>query len=106
MRRSQPPLPAIEEKLLRLILYTTAHCTLCEQALDMLLALPEVAGHELLVIDIANDEVLLSRYGEMIPVLRCFDLELTAPFAAADVIEFLHSALMVEQCPGRKPVER
>ena len=72
----------------------------------MLLALPEVAGHELLVVDIANDDVLLSRYGEVIPVLRCFDLELAAPFAATDVIEFLRSALMVEQSPGGKPVER
>lgn len=92
--------------MLRLILYTTAHCTLCEQALDMLLALPEVAGHELLVIDIANDDALLDRYGETIPVLRCFDLELAAPFAAADVIEFLHNALMAEQSPGGKPAGR
>lgn len=72
----------------------------------MLLALPEVGGHELLVIDIANDDALLDRYGETIPVLRCFDLELAAPFAAADVIEFLHNALMAEQSPGGKPAGR
>lgn len=78
--------------MLRLLLYTTEHCSLCERALDLLLSLPEVAGNELLVFDIANDAGLVERYGDSIPVLRCGESELKAPFDAQDVRQFLGRA--------------
>ena len=75
--------------MLRLQLYSTEHCSLCEQALDLLLSMPEMAGHELLVVDIAGSDELLARYGETIPVLKAGDAELCAPFDRAGIIAWL-----------------
>lgn len=75
--------------MLRLFLYTTEHCTLCDEALDLLLSMPELTGHELLVIDITQDDVLLRKYGERIPVLRSEHVELCAPFDRANVADWL-----------------
>lgn len=38
-----------------LVLFSTDHCTLCEQALDLLFSMPEIAGFSLQVIDVADD---------------------------------------------------
>jgi len=65
-----------------LILYSTSGCHLCEQAEALL----EQLGRELplawRVVDIANDEQLVKRYGIRIPVLRreADDSELGWPF--------------------------
>ena len=53
----------------RLLLYSTEHCTLCEQALDLLLSMPELAGLPLCVVDIVHDAALVACYGERLPVL-------------------------------------
>jgi hypothetical protein len=50
-------------------LLSTAHCTLCEVALDALLDMPALGGGALVVQDIANDVELCDRYGERLPVL-------------------------------------
>ncbi len=67
-------------------LYSTDHCALCEQALDLLLSMPELAGRQLVVVDVALDDALSERYGRRLPVLtigrdeaRC---ELDWPFDA------------------------
>ncbi|MEM7098270.1 MAG: glutaredoxin family protein [Pseudomonadota bacterium] len=52
-----------------LTLYSTSGCGLCERLLDILLSLPEAAGYQLQVVDVAYDEGLLASYGELIPVL-------------------------------------
>jgi len=75
--------------MLRLELLSTEHCSLCEQALDLLLSMPEIAGLELVVVDIALDPQLETAYAERIPVLRAMGQELTAPFGAAEVLKFL-----------------
>lgn len=75
--------------MLRIELLSTDHCSLCEQALDLLLSMPEIAGLELVVVDIANHPRLESAYADQIPVLRAMGLELAAPFAAQDVLKFL-----------------
>jgi len=67
------------------VLLSTEHCTLCEAALDALLAIPEVAGTVLEVCDIASDDALVSRYGERLPVLLVGGQELDWPFDRADV---------------------
>ncbi|XOV81914.1 MAG: glutaredoxin family protein [bacterium] len=59
--------------------YTTAHCSLCEQTLDLLLATPELAGYRVETIDIADHQELLERYGDKIPVLNLNGEELSAP---------------------------
>ena len=71
-------------------LYSTEHCSLCEQALDLLLSLPELAGHTLTVLDIADSESLLIEYGERIPVLKAGQSELCAPFDRNAVVAWLN----------------
>ena len=53
-----------------LILYSTEHCQLCEQALDLLLSMPELAGRTVRVVDIAADDQLFAELAEAIPVLE------------------------------------
>ena len=79
--------------MLQLQLLTTDHCSLCEQALDLLLDMPELAGLGLVVVEITTDDTLLERYGAQIPVLRGsyagVDRELAAPFDRQDVLRWL-----------------
>ncbi len=60
---------------------STDHCELCDEALSMLFSMPELAGLELRVVDVAEDDALLERYGEQVPVLQLFTLEEAAPDA-------------------------
>ena len=74
---------------MNLILYSTDHCTLCEQALDLLLSMPELQGVALAVVDVAGDDALEHRYGERLPVLSADGEVLDWPFDAADVRGFV-----------------
>lgn len=71
-------------------LFGTLGCHLCEVAEALLMPFVE---HGLLVelIDIAEDEVMVERYGLRIPVLRRDDTgaELDWPFDAEQVVAFL-----------------
>lgn len=75
--------------LFPLKLYTTTHCHLCEQALELILQ--NTSLENLILIEIANDDALLSTYGTRIPVLqRTYDqTELDWPFNADSLIAFL-----------------
>lgn len=68
-----------------LLLLSTEHCTLCEQALDLLLSMPELRGTTLNVVDVAEHEALLERYGPRLPVLCYEGRELDWPFGGAEV---------------------
>lgn len=71
-------------------LYETAGCHLCELAQAVLM--PFVSeGLQVELIDIAEHEALVERYGVRIPVLRREDdgRELGWPFTPADVAAFL-----------------
>lgn len=72
-----------------LTLYSTSHCSLCDQALDLLFSMPGLAGVQLQVVDVADDDSLFERYGEKIPVLRLGERELHAPFGAEELARFL-----------------
>ena len=72
-----------------LILYSTSHCSLCDQALELLFSMPGLPGVQLEVVDVANDDSLLERYGEKIPVLRLGERELAAPFGPEELAHFL-----------------
>lgn len=73
------------------ILYSTDHCHLCEMAENILAHQLNADEHSVEVEDIANDDLLLARYGIRIPVL--LDLqskaELQWPFDAQAVSEFV-----------------
>jgi hypothetical protein len=49
-------------------LYSTAHCHLCEEAIS-LLHQSSLPIHAWQLIDIAEDDALLTQYGALIPVL-------------------------------------
>ena len=68
-------------------LYGTAFCHLCEQAEAVLREI----GIEADYVDIADDDVLLEKYGIRIPVLKRADTgaELGWPFDAVAVSRFL-----------------
>lgn len=80
-------------KSLRLILYGTSGCHLCEEAAEVLLAFSESTGLCLVVdgIDIADDADLLARYGTRIPVLvkPASDADLGWPFDKEALSAFL-----------------
>lgn len=53
-----------------LVLYSTDHCALCDEALEWLFSMPELAGYAVRVVDVATDDALTSEYGERLPVLQ------------------------------------
>ncbi|MDB6060408.1 MAG: hypothetical protein JWM78_511 [Verrucomicrobiaceae bacterium] len=72
------------------ILYGTVGCHLCEDA-EALLAPLLNEQCEIECIDISDDDQLLDRYGELIPVLRRVGdgAELNWPFASEKTRDFL-----------------
>ncbi len=80
---------------MELVLYSTDHCTLCDQALELLFSMPELAGQSVRVMDVATDDALLARYGERLPVLALADdsalpaSELDWPFDASSILGLL-----------------
>lgn len=72
---------------MKLVLYGTTFCHLCEQAEAVLQAIGVEAEH----IDIAEDDALLEMYGVRIPVMKREDTgeELGWPFDAAAVRRFI-----------------
>ncbi|EGQ9180293.1 glutaredoxin family protein [Vibrio alginolyticus] len=70
-----------------LILYSTEGCHLCEMAFTLVdqVGLAEQTD----IIDIAFDDVLFSRYGVTIPVLKYQDSELNWPFDLEQLTHWL-----------------
>lgn len=75
----------------RLHLYSTSHCHLCEQAELLLLALANDFDLHWSTIDIADDSTLLALYEVKIPVLRRLDNnhEIFWPFTLTDIIHLI-----------------
>lgn len=72
-----------------LVLLSTEHCTLCNQALELLLSMPELGGCPLRVVDVADSDELTERYGEHLPVLLVAARELRWPFTRDDILAAL-----------------
>jgi len=53
-----------------LVLFSTDHCTLCDEALEWLFSMPELAGGSVRVVDVATEDELITKYGERLPVLQ------------------------------------
>lgn len=75
---------------LKLILYGTSACHLCEEALAILLPITNAFCITMLQVDIAGEDDLMARYGLRIPVLAYNGLELDWPFNAEQIVAFLH----------------
>ncbi|MCJ8338587.1 MAG: glutaredoxin family protein [Pseudomonadales bacterium] len=72
-------------------LFSTEHCHLCELAEDILVSQLDSQLHSVAVADVAEDDLLLARYGVRIPVLlnEKTKAELSWPFDAPMVDEFI-----------------
>ena len=74
-----------------LMLFTTAHCHLCEQAEAVLAALKAQHDINWHSIEISNDEQLIDQYGIRIPVIKCINnqTELNWPFTGSDILKLV-----------------
>ena len=74
---------------MRLKLYTTSNCHLCEQAEQLLKSIKEV--QDITLIEIAINDDLIELYGTRIPVLQRTDnlAELSWPFNSDEVKAFI-----------------
>jgi glutaredoxin len=77
---------------LKLVLYSTEHCALCERAIDLLFSMPELRSVTLDVVDVADDDTLAERYGARLPVLAGGGTELDWPFDRTAVLRLVASA--------------
>lgn len=79
--------------MIRLYLYGTVGCHLCDDALNLLLPIIEqsISTFELVSIDIVGDDKLMVLYGASIPVLQRSDTqaEINWPFGASELERFL-----------------
>ncbi|MDO9150536.1 MAG: glutaredoxin family protein [Methylotenera sp.] len=68
--------------MLKLNLYTTSHCHLCEQAEAMLTSIANDYDISWSSIEISDNEQLMETYGTKIPVIQIVDtgVEVTWPF--------------------------
>jgi glutaredoxin len=73
-------------------LFTTLGCHLCEEAQDQLQSLV-ANGMDLSVelVEIADSEELMDRYGITIPVIRAEDREIGWPFSMLELQTFLEN---------------
>ena len=81
--------------MLKLILYLSHHCHLCEQAYEQF-ELSDFAEYcELTEVDIASDQQLIKQYGRAIPVLWLVNTGsvLHWPFDVHDVNRWLDSQI-------------
>ena len=77
---------------MKVLLYTTLGCHLCEQAHDLLLELQtEQMSFQIETVEIADSDTLVEQYGIRIPVVKIAGLhtELGWPFDATCLAEFL-----------------
>lgn len=73
-------------------LFTTLGCHLCEQAHEQLLSLAG-SGMELGIelVEIADSDELMDRYGITIPVIRAGNREISWPFSIDELQTFLEN---------------
>ncbi len=81
--------------MIKLTLFSTLGCHLCEQAERVLAQIADTEAIELHIIDIASDPGLVERYGVRIPVVRhrACDQELDWPFDDQSFRTWLNTCL-------------
>ena len=70
---------------MKVLLYLTDACSLCDVALDLIIGMPELAGCVLVTVDIVSNDALLERFEQLIPVLEIADQQLVWPFTKNDI---------------------
>lgn len=75
-----------------LILFTTSHCHLCEQAETILADLKDKHAISWQAVEISNEDHLTDLYGVRIPVIKCINTqaEINWPFSANDILKLIN----------------
>jgi glutaredoxin len=77
---------------MRLTLFTTEGCHLCEEAHELLLNVADSHSIQVTLQEIGDDEQLVARYGIRIPVVQFPDnQELDWPFSETDIEQIITS---------------
>ncbi|MDP2152875.1 MAG: glutaredoxin family protein [Methylotenera sp.] len=78
--------------MLKLNIYTTSHCHLCEQAEAMLTSIMNDYDISWNSIEISDNEQLMETYGTKIPVIQIkgTDIEITWPFDAKAILTLIN----------------
>lgn len=73
------------------VLYSTEHCHLCEQAVQLLINLQHEYAIQWKTTEISDDDNLVDLYGIRIPVIKCMktEAELNWPFTQADIVKLI-----------------
>lgn len=81
----------IYKVMVQLVLYSTSHCHLCEQAEALLISLTIQYDITWIPIEIADDNDLIEKYGIKIPVIKRIDnhTEINWPFSREEIIYFI-----------------
>lgn len=81
----------IYKAMIQLVLYTTSHCHLCEQAEALLVSLTIQYEITWIPVEIADDNNLIEKYGIRIPVIKRIDnyTEINWPFSREEIIDFI-----------------
>lgn len=73
---------------MRIALFTTAGCHLCEQAFELLQRVSTIYSLDIVAVEIGDDDKLVEQYGIRIPVLQFEDgEELNWPFDEAVITQ-------------------
>jgi len=74
---------------MKLILYGTDFCQLCDEALEVVEQALEGRRYQLEIVDISTSDELMAKYAYTIPVLGFENTELGWPFSSNDVLNFV-----------------
>ena len=77
----------------QLVLYTTSHCHLCEQAVALLTNLKDQYHIEWILKEISDNDDLIEKYGIRIPVIKRTDIQvdLNWPFSENDIVMLIQA---------------
>ena len=77
---------------MRIQIFSTDGCTLCDKVIDKLFGLSPAQGSELIVTDVSLDDELLNRYGADIPVIKISGKILRSPFSDEELLTLIEQS--------------
>ena len=78
---------------MRIQIFSTDGCSLCEKVIDKLFDLSIDHGLEIYVTDVSLDEELINRYGADLPVIKMSEKILRSPFSDAELLELINQSI-------------
>ena len=78
---------------MRIQIFSTDGCSLCDKVIDKLFDLSIDRGLEIYVTDVSLDEGLINRYGADIPVIKMSEKILRSPFSDAELLELIDQSI-------------